>query len=97
MSGIRKSFFFYKVTIAACLKSLSFQQIFSPKKMRCIVFFCFFCYLKGGNKAASIACTRDFVDKDVLDEMIKALKIKRLNGQKLRLKNTTNFTTQSTV
>ena len=62
----RKTFFLYEVTIAACLKSLSFQQIFSPKEKKAIYCFTFvsFFYLKRGNlEAASLACITDFVDK----------------------------------
>ena len=35
----KKNFFLYYVTIAACLKSLSFQQIFSTKDKK--AFYCF--------------------------------------------------------
>ena len=40
-----KTFFLFKVKIAACLKSLSFQQIFSPKEkkaLHCFTFVSFF-------------------------------------------------------
>ena len=64
MSGVIKSFFLaYDVTIAACLKSLSFQQIFLPKQKKplyCFTFFFF--YPKGGNfEAASLACISDLL------------------------------------
>ena len=97
MSGVRKTFFSLKVTIAACLKCLSFQQVFSPKekKSALLYHFCFFLYLKGGNlEGASLACISNFVDKTYLevhakslDEMNKALKIQQLNRPKLGLKS----------
>ena len=41
----KKKFFFYEITIAACLKSFSFQQIFLPKEKKtlyCFIFVSFF-------------------------------------------------------
>ena len=67
MSAVRKFFFLvYDVKIAPCLKSLSFQQIFSPRKKRYIVSFLFLFSLKGGTylEAASLAFISDFVDKN---------------------------------
>ena len=68
MSIIKKTFFLYEVIITACLKSLLFQQIFSPKQKKVLycLTFCFFFYLKRGNfEAASPACITDFVNKSV--------------------------------
>ena len=45
----KKKFSFYEITIAACLKSLSFQQIFLPKekKKRYIVLLLFLFLTEG--------------------------------------------------
>ena len=66
MSGVRKTFFLYEVTIAACLISLTLTDIFTKREKSGILFqFYFFFYLKGGNlEAASTACISDFFDKN---------------------------------
>ena len=66
MSEVRKNFFLYDVTIAACLKNLShFNRYFRQKRKKPDIVSPLF-YLKGGNlKAASLACISNFVDKNV--------------------------------
>ena len=57
----------------------------------------FFFYLKGGNlETASLAGISDFADKTV-EKMNKALKIQRLNRQKLGLKSITNHTATNAI
>ena len=58
MSGVKKVFLACDVTIAACLKFFSFQQIFSPKEKKAP-----YCYTFVNLEAASVVCINDFVDK----------------------------------
>ena len=66
--GSKKKFFsiVYDVKIAVCLKSLSFQQIFSRNDKKALYCFIFVFSLKGGTylEAASLAFISEFVDKN---------------------------------
>ena len=66
MSGLRKSFTVQSHNCGMPQISLISTNICNNKQKSAILFyFCFFFYLKGGNlEAASLACIRDFVDKN---------------------------------
>ena len=63
MSGVRKIFYLYNVTIATCLKSLISMDIFTKKEKSAILFHFFFFIRREANlEAASLVYINDFVD-----------------------------------
>ena len=97
--GIKKNFF--SVQMYNCDMPQTFlistDSLTKIEKNAILFYFSFFSYLKGSNlEAASLACINDFIDKK-FDEMIKDLKIQRLNRKKLGLKSKTNYIAISSV